>query len=414
MGEFSVVTDAPARTDLLNFDRYVDPLLAVLTGQYTETPFTVGIFGPWGSGKSTLLGLLRRKLESGYPGQFLAVDFNPWVHRKEPNMLVPLLDVLRETLGQDPKKRFGQSAAKIATILLKLGADVVLRHVTAGAVSLEKLTQAEEAYHKERGEVRSEMRKLHGTLQQLANGIAGQGAHIVFFIDDLDRCAPLEIIDLLEAIKLFLDLQHVFVILAADKEVIDRGIEVKYKDFELGERKSALGAEYIEKMIQLPLHLFPLHPSQVRSYVETLPPPAAVLPRLDVIAPALAPNPRKIKRVVNMLAVAGRIQHASPALHALSADIVARLVVLQVQHPDLYVQILRYPLLLEKLELAFAGTLKLENDRDFAGLGELREPLYRLSKLYCKPGALYAPLFNQAGFAQVRTDLPLYFSMLGR
>jgi hypothetical protein len=53
-----------------------------------------------------------------------------------------------------------------------------------------------------------------------------------------------DIIDLLESIKLFLDVEHIVHVLAVDKDVIDRGVEIKYSKFSFApERKASLGAE---------------------------------------------------------------------------------------------------------------------------------------------------------------------------
>src|SRR5690349_19168436 len=86
------------QNDLLNFRRYVDPLISILTSENPQTPFTIGIFGPWGGGKSSLLMMLKERLETDYPEEFVCVDFNPWIYRNEPNLLVPLLHTLNDTL----------------------------------------------------------------------------------------------------------------------------------------------------------------------------------------------------------------------------------------------------------------------------------------------------------------------------
>src|SRR4051794_21289985 len=96
--------------DLLRFDRYVLPLAQVLASGETSTPLTVGIFGAWGSGKSTLIKMLDEYLEVTDPDGFVRVHFNPWVHREEPGLLIPLLHTLHDTLAQDRKQRFTESA----------------------------------------------------------------------------------------------------------------------------------------------------------------------------------------------------------------------------------------------------------------------------------------------------------------
>src|SRR5262245_58371627 len=84
----TVVSDAPICLvgDRLSVGRYVDPLISVLTDPDQQTPFTVGVFGPWGSGKSSLLRMLNERLKRDYSERFVRVWFNPWIYRGEANL----------------------------------------------------------------------------------------------------------------------------------------------------------------------------------------------------------------------------------------------------------------------------------------------------------------------------------------
>lgn len=369
-----------SKQDFLQFERYVRPLISLLNDPQADTPFTIGIFGVWGSGKSSLLSMLDEELGNNYKEKFVRVHFNPWMHQKEPNMLVPLLHTLHDTLDKDPLERFEKSAKKIGHILMRLGMDFLLKHMTGNVASLKKLETLEQSYFKMRGMIESEIRRLHGVLQTEVNEIAKDDVRIVIFIDDLDRCDPAQIIDLLEAVKLFLDLRHVFVILAVDKEVINHGIHVKYSKFSFAEgRAEAIGSEYLEKMVQLPLQLFPLPTVQVHDFIKALTPSESVFDHIDILKAVVDPNPRKIKRILNILTVTMAIMDATPGLNALDKGIVTRLVVLQVQSGDLYSEILKQPILLTTLEGVFAGNLRPENGADFHALGDRGEAIRNLS-----------------------------------
>jgi len=235
----------------------------------------------------------------------------------------------------------------------------------------------------------------------------------VFFIDDLDRCDPAQIIDLLEAVKLFFDLKHVFVFLAVDKEVIDRGIEVKYSEFKFAEgRAAAVGAEYIEKMVQLPLQLFPVGRTQVASFMEALSPSAAGR-ALAPLHELVSPNPRKIKRILNILAVTQAIAEATPELADLDFAVMARLVLLQVQSSDLYAAVSRQPDLLAILESCYSGEIKVNEPQNFVKFGDRRSAVQAFCKTYYLPESYLAGLFKDAGFAKLDPSLATYLTMLG-
>ena len=74
---------------------------------------------------------------------------------------------------------------------------------------------------------------------------------IVVFIDELDRCPLERIVDILEAIKLFLAKEIFIVFMAVDTRVASEAIRLHYKDV----RNPDLPREYLEKIVQLPLRV---------------------------------------------------------------------------------------------------------------------------------------------------------------
>lgn len=106
---------------------------------------------------------------------------------------------------------------------------------------------------------------------------ANPGLRFVVLIDDLDRCLPEKAVEMLESIKLFLDIPAFAFVIGVDNEVIERGIMHRYKDYvsvpvasgntsqdasanegqhlDSQLRMPITGSEYLEKIIHLPVHL---------------------------------------------------------------------------------------------------------------------------------------------------------------
>ena len=74
---------------------------------------------------------------------------------------------------------------------------------------------------------------------------------IVVFIDDLDRLVPEKAVDLLEALKLFLDIKGCVFVLACDYQVIAQGLKQK---FNLSE-DDLKGKSFFDKLIQVPFNM---------------------------------------------------------------------------------------------------------------------------------------------------------------
>jgi tetratricopeptide (TPR) repeat protein len=83
---------------------------------------------------------------------------------------------------------------------------------------------------------------------------------IVVFIDELDRCPLEKIVEILEAIKLFLAEDIFIVLLGVDTRVAAEAIRLHYKEVQ----NPNLPREYLEKIVQLPLRV----PTARKSYIE--------------------------------------------------------------------------------------------------------------------------------------------------
>jgi len=141
---------------------------------------------------------------------------------------------------------------------------------------------------------------------------------IVVFIDDLDRCLPEKAVELLEAIKLFLDIPGYLFVLGVDKEVVKKGIAYRYRHFEHKEAKQEAGLiispeDYLEKMIQLPLELPTVEHGRKEQYIQTLlGETEGFVEHTDIIEAGIGEgantlNPRTLKRFVNLLAFTVRL-----------------------------------------------------------------------------------------------------------
>jgi hypothetical protein len=331
-------------------------------------------------------------------------------------MLVPLLLTLQDSLKQDGKKRFVEVAVRIGGLLAKVTAGVLLGRLSAAGVTLDSIDRlANEVVHK-RGEVESETRNLRAALQEQADMVRKNGARLVFFIDDLDRCEPDEIIDLLESIKLFLDLRNVFIIIAVAKDVVDRGIAFKYRNFGFTEDKVlAVGDEYLDKMIQLPLYIPPIDGGAVGQFMNGLSLPDAVRAQVDLLQWIVNPNPRRIKRVLNTCAVTYAISEQSPGLRDLRQDLVARLAVLRVQSAELFAAITLSPDLLVALELTYQGKVNPTSISGFTARfgAERAEAMQKAVARFRGSQDYLERLFKHSAFASVTDDLPRYLTMLG-
>lgn len=91
---------------------------------------------------------------------------------------------------------------------------------------------------------------------------------IVVFIDELDRCPLERIVDILEAIKLFLAEDIFIVFLGVDTRVAAEAIRLHYKDV----KNPDLPREYLEKIVQLPLRVPQADETEIKKYLSSFMP----------------------------------------------------------------------------------------------------------------------------------------------
>jgi phospholipase C len=124
---------------------------------------------------------------------------------------------------------------------------------------------------------------------------------LVVFVDDLDRCSPGAVVQVIEAINLFLagEFPNCIFVLAMEPDVVAADIEVAYQDQMalLNNRPAAhgwdtLGWRFLEKIVQLPLSL-PAVDKQLRAtFVRGLlnvPASPTAGPHLEALVPASGP-----------------------------------------------------------------------------------------------------------------------------
>jgi hypothetical protein len=126
---------------------------------------------------------------------------------------------------------------------------------------------------------------VRSDVQRVLNLVATPQRPLVVFVDDLDRCSPGTVVQVIEAINLFLAGEYpnsIFVI-AMEPEMVAAHIEAAYSDLarRLGDDTgTGLGWRFLEKIVQLPLMLPVIEPGIKTSYIRSLFPdgPSAASP----------------------------------------------------------------------------------------------------------------------------------------
>jgi len=315
------------------FHEYSLTFARMIAAKATRTPLVLGISGRWGSGKTTLLRLIRQKLDSSQhldtnlsqvafvgktedKGEFRrcrTVWFNAWKYADEESLLAALIRVILQAMASDDglkgklkawaaeknQERYDVIATFLSAFSFKFG------KVDFG-IDIEKYKQdapfkAHTAFFDHFNLAFQQLLALwvHGSFDEKA--IDPQHGILAVFIDDLDRCLPAKTLQVLEAVKLFLDKPGVAFVIGADEDVIRKAVEAHYQNEKIvGED----ARDYLEKIFQVRFGLPPLRAADADVYMKTgLQLPADRQASIDQVLAGADTNPRRIKTTLNYLEV---------------------------------------------------------------------------------------------------------------
>lgn len=367
--------DNPSRVDLLGFADIVAAVESTITRDEL-LPVTVGVNAPWGGGKTTVLHLLQEKLQQRE--DVIVVSVSPWEYDRTTDAKASLIGAVLDRIAEraESDKTVGDAViARVAELRKRINVAKAIRLAATSALTmtLPNLTALASIFD---SGAESENPTLEGFRAQFGALLSEESLkdinHVVVLVDDLDRSLPDMVVETLEAIKLFLSVDRMAFVIAADEENVARAIGLKLES--TGQPTTA--HQYLEKIVQIPFRIPALSRElteeylallmidseddlenlvqQVRDSRENRSTLAARFDGLiaedskpDVqLAERLAPilhhhtqgNPRRLKRFLNAMWV--RIAFAGMRGVDLEADACAKLMVAELLYPEFFSQMI--------------------------------------------------------------------------
>lgn len=340
------IEDFPAELPRFDFNLIAEALIPLLE-QPTEGALVLGVHGPWGSGKTTLLNAVRGRLsQRKEPVPPVFVDFNPWKFQDREALWRALilrliaelrssanaanardLDELEQSLYRafivQEKGPWKVNWQSLITEFITIGLTVIHLDFVAKALkgsaswvaklfpkkkgeggidekNIEQLTSIlERAITQRQVDQVQSIEQFLDKFRKVINTIQATGSRVYVLIDDLDRCLPEDALDIFESIKLFLDAPGCVFLVALDRDVIRKGLRLRYKS---DSNLLIDPDEYIEKTISVSYDLPRLSLGDAYSIMEEFALPITLSdPDKNLIIAGLGTNPRRIKRFMNTL-----------------------------------------------------------------------------------------------------------------
>jgi predicted KAP-like P-loop ATPase len=288
--------DKETDIDLLDHEKIAQTVLEIVGDSHLR-PLTIGIYGDWGVGKSSVISLLQREIETGNKNGTLnahAIMFNGWLFQGYEDAKTALMEtVVLELAKLQPKHKKIQ---KLAVSLInrvnwlkvaKVSANAVIMGMTglpigsvlghlAPLLHKDKEGHPTEPFKSDDKEkflkeapketVTSQIHAFRREFKELIE--TSKVEQVIILVDDLDRCLPKSVIEILEAIRLFLFVEGTTFVISADERMIEYAVREHFPN--LPASYNEYTKNYLEKLIQIPIRIPFLNQLQTGNYIKFL------------------------------------------------------------------------------------------------------------------------------------------------
>lgn len=213
----------------------------VIAQRNDSSSIVIGLYGAWGEGKTSVLNFIDKSFEQNE--NIVCLRFNPWRYGNEEQLLegffLDIADAIDTKIisKQDEIKEAAQKALPSITSLLgSKEAGVGIAQFLKGPTLVDLKHRIEEA------------------LQQAKK-------RVVILVDDIDRLENDEIHAIFRLVKLTADFKYTAYLLAFDESVVASALQERYS---AGSENA--GRSFLEKIIQVPLHLPYIDPQTIKNF----------------------------------------------------------------------------------------------------------------------------------------------------
>ncbi|MCD8741449.1 KAP family NTPase [Mucilaginibacter roseus] len=205
------------------------------------------LYGDWGSGKTSLMRHIENIIDKGI---YKPIFFEAWEHEKDQNLALSLCDALTEHIEGNSEiiknfmkgafstlKGFASGITLKSSLLTGLGIDLEF----SGKDFVEQLDKSDTpSFYKSNKEFKKSFWAVEKEILKTSGA-----QKLLVFIDDLDRCEPEHVLNLITALKLFFTYgDKVIFFCGIDKDAVAKAVKTKYNDVVKSE-------EYLEKVFDI-------------------------------------------------------------------------------------------------------------------------------------------------------------------
>ncbi|WP_244532693.1 KAP family P-loop NTPase fold protein [Mesobacillus persicus] len=246
--DYPIESDKDDQLDRSTFAKRISTVIGMRG--YSEG-LVIGLYGEWGSGKTSVLNLIENSLKDE-----VVFRFNPWFFENEKELIRQFFI----QFGMAVRNKGGAEQSILLEKMLRIyGEKVASLKVNMGFASL-SINNITSFFSEKSVSADTDIMELRELIIEL---LEKNGQGITVFIDDIDRLNRNETQTVFKLVKLIADFPYTAYILAFDDRLVAKSLANQYED----NSSQNKGDSFLEKIIQVPLHMPPADPAVLRSMV---------------------------------------------------------------------------------------------------------------------------------------------------
>lgn len=451
MNEIKLILDKEINlleNDLLGTKTYVEVLKQITKD--CKTPYTIGVFGSWGSGKSSIIRTLKEVLSNEKGIKFFVYD--AWKYSRDDFRRTFILE-LRRFLGLDitqenelfykdkveeikfkPKidlyavglflfaliltlifARFLFSNDWLKSIIGSLSFSTLLTIVFTffrnSLIYQRVAITTSKVFAPEKFEERFK--------QTIGYLIKKKGFdRVIIAIDNIDRCYKEQVLEILQTIKTFMEIEKVIFLIPIDDAGLRKFLGMSHTDAD----------EFLRKIFNTSIKIKSFSESELYDYgIELLNKHQIDLPEKEIVISLICQeftkNPRKVIQILNILQSEYKLAHLQESQGLIpkgaitsNIEVLVKLLIIREHYPDIYEKVLDNKNLLQEIHKAIKEN-KFEMDAEGNWIYKdfnikLNENEYRFfmrtSNIEISPDKLELFLVNKDTFKEIPDEFYSY------
>ena len=302
--EYYIISD---ESDLFNTGGKAKAITSLLNDNISNMSKInmMALYGKWGSGKTSVM----KHIEDNVKNYYSPIFFEAWKYENDENLMLSLMELMIIEYKKEIKEnKLIEGLQKTTYTLLTFTKNILLSSQVSflgGALSFnleaaatKTISEANNKY-----EYKSYYKAIEDFREKFNEVVATYCKEtkksLLIIVDDLDRCEPQNVLNLLASIKHFFTHSKVTYLCGIDKEAVENAIKIKYGNVINGD-------DYLDKIFDMSFRMpEPQLDGIVRDFFKTLREENSDCPEgveqllIDFLNKIKFTNPRKVKKIFN-------------------------------------------------------------------------------------------------------------------